>query len=187
MTTVYFVRHAHSTYSLDDYNRPLSSEGLLEAGKLGEIFNLRTIHHIYSSPYCRAIETVQPIAQLKNLPIIEEEHLKERVLSSTSVSDFQKAIESVWENPHLALEGGESNIEAQQRVIPFIQELIRKHENENIVIGTHGNILTLLLNYFDPKYGLEFWNSLKMPDIIVTSWKDNRLIEVRRLLDLKSE
>ena len=33
---------------------------------------------------------------------------------------------------------------------------IKKYEGKNIVIGTHGNIMVLLMNYFNWKYDLSF-------------------------------
>jgi len=35
----------------------------------------------------------------------------------------------------------------------------------HIVIGTHGNLLTLILNHFDPGISHTFWQNLTMPDI----------------------
>ena len=36
-TNLYFVRHAHSTYSSDELGRPLSERGLVDARKVTEI------------------------------------------------------------------------------------------------------------------------------------------------------
>ncbi|HBQ75403.1 MAG TPA: histidine phosphatase family protein, partial [Exiguobacterium sp.] len=62
MTTLYFVRHAHSTYSPDERARPLSGAGQADARRLLETFQGIPIDRFYSSPYRRAIETVAPLA-----------------------------------------------------------------------------------------------------------------------------
>lgn len=36
-TNLYFVRHAHSTYTPDEYGRPLSEQGVLDANKVTEL------------------------------------------------------------------------------------------------------------------------------------------------------
>ncbi|KYG92120.1 histidine phosphatase family protein [Metasolibacillus sp. FSL H7-0170] len=182
MNTIYFVRHAHSYYTPDEYNRPLSKEGWVEAQKLVKVFGALEIHAIYASNYKRAIETIQPIASEKNLTIIQKETLNERILATETISDFLSGIAKVWAEPTFSFAGGESNITAQKRVIPTIAKLLNCHKNENIVVGTHGNILTLLLNYFDKQYDIEFWQSLKMPDIIVAKFANNKLISVERLI-----
>jgi 2,3-bisphosphoglycerate-dependent phosphoglycerate mutase len=43
-------------------------------------------------------------------------------------------------------------------------------------IGTHGNLLALLLNYFDPVIGFDFWSQLSMPDIYQLEL-DGRVLE----------
>ena len=184
MTTIYFIRHAHSTYTLDEYNRPLSENGRFEAEKLVKLFEEIEIHAMYASNYLRASETIQPIAQIKDLTIEQMEQLNERVLSATPVDDFEEAIQKVWNNPTFHFPGGESNIEAQNRVIPAIEELIVKHQDETIIIGTHGNIFTLILNYYDAQYGLAYWNNLKMPDVIEVVFEGGQLISVNNYTDL---
>ncbi|WP_042473595.1 histidine phosphatase family protein [Bacillus ndiopicus] len=181
MNTIYFVRHAHSHYTPDEYGRPLSEEGIAEALKLTKVFNAIEIHAMYASNYQRAIETIQPIANDKNLPIIHEETLNERILAKEIIPDFLSAIQKVWAEPTFSFLGGESNIAAQNRVIPTIEKLLTLHKDENIIIGTHGNILTLLLNHFDKQYNIVFWHSLQMPDIIIAKFENNQLISTERL------
>jgi 2,3-bisphosphoglycerate-dependent phosphoglycerate mutase len=36
--------------------------------------------------------------------------------------------------------------------------------NHNVV-ATHGNLLTLILNYYDLQIGYDFWSRLAMPDV----------------------
>ena len=69
-------------------------------------------------------------------------------------------------------------MEAQNRVILTIEELQRIHKNETIIIGTHGNIFTLILNHYNKAYDLAFWEQLKMPDIIKVEFNDGHLSNV---------
>ncbi|WPK11385.1 histidine phosphatase family protein [Lysinibacillus louembei] len=182
MTTIYFVRHAHSHYTPDEYNRPLSEQGWIKAQKLVNVFEGIDIQAIYASCYQRAVETVQPIAASKKLAITQEKALNERILAKSSVPDFASAIAKVWAEPTFFFDGGESNIMAQQRVVPVLEELLMRHQNEKIIIGIHGNILTLLLQHFNPKYDIDFWQSLKMPDIVVAKFKNKQLLSTTRLI-----
>ena len=65
MTTLYFVRHAHSTYSPDERKRSLSDAGQADAIRLLETFKGIPIDRFYSSPYQRAIETIAPLAEAR--------------------------------------------------------------------------------------------------------------------------
>jgi 2,3-bisphosphoglycerate-dependent phosphoglycerate mutase len=81
--------------------------------------------------------------------------------------EILQAIEKSFIDLDFALEGGESTRQAQNRAIPIIEKLLEEHRGKNIVIGTHGNIMTIIMNYCDKKYGFEFWNSTSKPDIYI--------------------
>ncbi|MFJ5767167.1 hypothetical protein ACIP9C_17580 [Lysinibacillus sp. NPDC093210] len=59
--------------------------------------------------------------------------------------------------------------------------LLDRHKEEQIVIGTHGNIMTLLLNYFDNNIGFAFWQDLQMPAIIRCDFQNKKMIEIKIL------
>ncbi|MFE7695695.1 histidine phosphatase family protein, partial [Bacillus tropicus] len=141
MTTIYFVRHAHSTYTKEERERPLSEKGHLDAENVTRLLKDKHIDVVISSPYKRAIQTVQGIANTYHVSIEIEEDLRERLLSSEPVADFNDAIENVWEDWSFAYEGGESNDVAQRRAVICMQNILKKYKDKNIVIGTHGNIM----------------------------------------------
>ena len=180
-TNLYFVRHAHSTYSSDELGRPLSERGLVDARKVTEILKGKNIDYVVSSPYKRAIQTVEGIATYIDKGIEIENDFKERKLAAEPVKDFTRAITKVWENPSFSWDGGESNIVAQKRGIDIFLKILDKYEGKNVVIGTHGNIMVLIMNYFDKKFDFHFWQELDMPDIYRLSFDNNKLIEVNRI------
>ncbi|MEH7592310.1 histidine phosphatase family protein [Bacillus toyonensis] len=181
MTTIYFVRHAHSTYTKEERERPLSEKGHCDAENVTSLLKDGHIDVVISSPYKRAIQTVQGIANTYNVSIQIEEDLRERLLSSEPVEDFNDAIENVWEDWTFAYEGGESNDVAQKRAILCMQNILGKYKGKNIVIGTHGNIMVLLMNYFDSKYDFQFWKTIQMPDVYKLTFDNNRFISAERI------
>jgi 2,3-bisphosphoglycerate-dependent phosphoglycerate mutase len=54
---------------------------------------------------------------------------------------------------------------AQKRGIAVVQRLLVKHPGQQIVLSTHGNLMALILQSFDPSVDFMFWKSLTMPDI----------------------
>ncbi|HDV4624927.1 TPA: histidine phosphatase family protein [Bacillus anthracis] len=181
MTTIYFVRHAHSTYTKEERERPLSEKGHCDAENVTSLLKDKHIDVVISSPYKRAVQTVQGIANTYHVSIEIEEGLRERLLSSEPIADFNDAIENVWEDWSFAYEGGESNDVAQRRAVICMQSILKKYKGKNIVIGTHGNIMVLLMNYFDSKYDFRFWKTLRMPDIFKLNFHNEDLVSAERI------
>jgi 2,3-bisphosphoglycerate-dependent phosphoglycerate mutase len=181
MTNLYFVRHAHSNYTPDESGRPLSEKGLEDARKVTELLQSEKVEKVVSSPYKRAVQTVQGIAAQKNMKVEIVEGLKERTLSSETVEDFSAAMTKVWTNPTFAWAGGESNDIAQKRGVESVSRILRDYEGKNIVIGSHGNMMVLIMNHFDMQYDFTFWHKLDMPDIYKLSFDGNKLMVCQRV------
>jgi 2,3-bisphosphoglycerate-dependent phosphoglycerate mutase len=185
-TTIYMVRHAESTFEFgQERTRGLSTEGFAAAKQVAGFFTDIDIHYMVSSPYARAKQTIQYIADQKSLEIVEYEELVERPIKGLDYkapwTDLYEAIRISFVDQDFALEGGESTRQAQQRSIPIIEKLLAEQPGKNIVIGTHGNIMTIIMNYFDHKYGFEFWDSTSKPDIYKLTFNTNRLEQVERV------
>jgi len=181
MTNLYFVRHAHSVYSPDERNRPLSERGHQDAARVTALLEPEHIHVLVSSPYKRAIQTIEGLADRIGSGIIIEEDLRERLLSEQPVDDFEQAVTKVWEDASFAWEGGESNQAAQFRGVQALKRVLEQYRGNNIAIGTHGNIMVLIMNHFDPRFDFSFWRQLDMPDIYKLSFSDQDLAEVQRI------
>ena len=81
MPAFYFVRHAkagsRSHWTGDDRARPLSKSGVKQAEALVSVLGPFPISTIFSSPYLRCVQTVEPLAQKRRLAIQETRHLAE--------------------------------------------------------------------------------------------------------------
>ena len=181
MTNLYFVRHAHSVYSPDERNRPLSERGHQDAARVAELLEPEHIHVLLSSPYKRAVQTIEGLADRIGSGIILEEDFRERLLSEQPVDDFEHAIAKVWEDSSFAWKGGESNQAAQSRGVRALERVKEQYRGNNIAIGTHGNIMALIMNHLDPSFDITFWRQLDMPDIYKLSFNNQELVEVQRI------
>ena len=81
LTNLYFVRHAHSTYTPDELGRPLSDKGQVDAEEVTQFLKKENIDIVISSPYKRAIQTVEGIAEFSDKEIIIDHGFRERILS----------------------------------------------------------------------------------------------------------
>ncbi|MGI2328549.1 histidine phosphatase family protein [Planococcus sp. YIM B11945] len=178
---LYFVRHAHSVYSTDELGRPLSEKGLLDACRVTALLKQERIDRVLSSPYQRAVQTVAGVAEEIGSEIELVEEFKERTLSEGPLGDFASAIRKVWEDEHFFWEGGESNVQAQKRGVAKTLEVLQTYQGQNIVIGTHGNIMVLIMNHFDPSFDFQFWKELAMPAIYQLSFNGTNLENVKRI------
>ncbi|WP_062052134.1 histidine phosphatase family protein [Bacillus sp. JCM 19034] len=181
VTNLYFVRHAHSTYTPDELNRPLSERGFTDATRVTNLLKTEEIDIVISSPYKRAFQTVEAIAEYINTEVEIIEGFKERTLTTVPANDFTLAITKVWEDYNFSWEGGESNIAAQKRGVEATFNILEKYEGKNVVIGTHGNIMVLIMNFFDKQYDFSFWQNLAMPDIYKLTFDGRELINVEGL------
>lgn len=69
-TIVYMVRHAESSYTEGtERTRGLTLEGKMNAERITEILTNEGIHSIVSSPYARAILTLEGVAAALELDI----------------------------------------------------------------------------------------------------------------------
>ncbi|WJV19626.1 histidine phosphatase family protein [Rossellomorea marisflavi] len=186
-TEIYFVRHAHSTYTPEELTRPLSEKGMRDARRVTRILELENLDHVVSSPFLRAVQTVEGTAASLNQDVILLDGFKERLLSSAPLDDFQGAIRKVWEEPSFHWEGGESNVDDQKRGVAAMLDLLNEFEGKRVVVGTHGNIMVLIMNHFDPRYGLAFWENLDMPDVYRLTFDGVDLVGVSRLWEPFSE
>ena len=180
-TKLYLVRHAHSVYTPDELKRPLSERGRQDARHVTELLMKECIDIICSSPYKRAVETVEGIAYHTGQEIKLVQDMKERTLSSKPLENFDEAISIVWGDPAYSFEGGESNLTAQKRGVQGIFKIVEEYNGKNVVIGTHGNIMVLIMNHFDEKYDVGFWKELEMPDIYCLTFNGLELQDVSRV------
>ena len=162
MKTIYIVRHCQAEGQED--GAPLTADGLAQADRLADLLTDSQIERIISSPYIRAKDSVAPLAQRLKLRVELDERLVERVLCAASITDWQQHLEASFRDLDLCLEGGESSRAAMQRIVSVVDE-IQKHSAETTLLATHGNLMALLLKYFDNAVGFTEWQKLTNPDV----------------------
>ena len=181
-TILYFVRHAESPYEEGrERTRGLSLQGLADALAVKDRLLGEGIDLYVSSPYDRAVRTIRNAADAAGREIIIEEDLREREIGHIGNHSFQEAKRKVYGDAAFAFPGGESSLEARQRAVRVIRKLLEQHAGQRIVIGTHGDIITLMLGEFDSRFDYAFWESTSMPDIYKTEWEGETLRQVTRM------
>lgn len=185
MTVIYMIRHAHSVFNLEEEEtRGLSIQGMADAERVKDILKSEKIDAVYSSSYTRAIQTVQGLADGRNLMIQVDERFRERDLAAKDyiIENPMEAMRKVFENPDLCLPGGETNNEVRARGTAALLEVLEKCEGQNAVIGIHGHVMTIIMGALNSDYGtLDFWHSTTKPDIYKLELEGQELKAVTRL------
>ncbi|WP_261129835.1 histidine phosphatase family protein [Bacillus sp. Marseille-Q3570] len=170
MKNLYLVRHCKAEGQPPE--SPLTEEGCNQAEELAEFFSTIQIDRIISSPFTRAQQSIEPTANALKIRVETDDRLSERILSTENHEDWLEKLRHSFDDLSLKLTGGESSQEEKNRAESLIAELKERPE-QNIILVTHGNLMTLLLNDFDDTYGFEEWKQLSNPDVYLVSFEEN--------------
>lgn len=180
MTAVYFVRHAEPNYNnYDDKSRELSQKGLRDRVFVTEFLEDKDIHMVLSSPFKRALDTVEDFSSKYGHQIQIIEEFQERKVDSGWIENFNEFCKNQWNDFSYKRKGGESLAEVQQRNIAALKKVIHQYENKNIVVGSHGTALSTIINYYDITFGYEEFNDIKhkMPWIVELTVQGDKFLE----------
>jgi 2,3-bisphosphoglycerate-dependent phosphoglycerate mutase len=147
--------------------RGLSDAGRQQSERVADLLAGQDVTAIISSPYTRAIQTVQPLADRLRMTIEIDHDLRERHLSSGPLDDFRASLEATWQDFDLVHPGGESSAAAQARVTRAIRRIAAPGDSRDVVIATHGNALALFLRTLDARVDFAFWTGMSLPDVYV--------------------
>jgi 2,3-bisphosphoglycerate-dependent phosphoglycerate mutase len=167
---VLLVRHAEpipiGSPDVADNDRPLTEAGRGAAAELAQELDGWAITAIYSSPHRRALETVAVLAERRGLEVQVLDDLRERVLSVEPHDAWRESLTRAWAEPDWSLPGAESGRSAQRRAVAILDLLrVRHADGGRIVLGSHGNLISLVLQQLEPGVDMAFHLAMPMPAI----------------------
>lgn len=157
-TRIIAVRHGETSWNADARIQGQRDIGLNDTGRwqaqcVGKALAEETITAVYSSDLERAHATAQSISEVKGIPVIPHEGLRERSFGMFEGKTFDEIHETWPEHAHnwrkripewQPPQGGESLIQLRERVTRTVQELAARHPGEQIVLVAHGGVLDAL-------------------------------------------
>ncbi len=185
-TQIYMVRHAESSFVFgEERTRGLTEQGHEAVRRITAIMHDIQVDAVVSSPYTRAVQTVQGIADERGLEVLTFEDLRERPIKGLDYElpkeERLAGIKQSFSDQNFAFPGGESTRQAAERAMPVLRKLLEQYRGQTIVMGTHGNIMTIILNHYNNTYDFSFWESTTMPDLYRMDFDGDELVEVERL------
>jgi 2,3-bisphosphoglycerate-dependent phosphoglycerate mutase len=165
---VILVRHAepmpYGTAGMADDDRPLTPEGRVAAEELAAELDDWEFTAIYSSPYARAVETVRVLADRRGMQVHLLADLRERRHSVEAHENWRETLARSWSDADFSPPGGESARDAQRRAIGILDLLRSRHpDGGRLVLGSHGNLISLVLHALEPGIGYDFHMAMPMP------------------------
>lgn len=159
MTRILLIRHGATDsvgkrFSGRTQGVQLNEEGRRQAAGLVERLVHLPIRAIYSSPLERTVDTAAPLAKALVLPVNKAEELIEidcgdwtnREIESLA-GDRQFQLFNTYRSV-AAIPGGEWMLDAQVRVVRFLQKLSAQHANETVAVVSHGDVIRAALLFY---------------------------------------
>src|SRR5215468_4079473 len=152
-TTMYLIRHGATEANLARparlqgrrHNSPLARLGVRQAEATRDFLAIRPIDHCYCSPLLRAVQTAaivaaphglspQPLDALTECDVGRWEGLDWQTVRYLDADGFQR----FHANPaEFGYPGGESLATVHDRVMPCLEDLLRRHAGETILVVAH--------------------------------------------------
>ena len=171
MTTLYITRHGETEWNTEGRmqgwnDSPLTELGVNQAYWLHERLKDMEFNAIYSSPAGRAYKTAEILKGERNIEIIAHNALRELNLAEWEGLDQKEIKEkdeeqfyNYWKAPHLYKPlSGEDFLELQHRITSGIEEIVRDHRDETVLIVTHTMTLKALMAGLNNKPISTMWD-----------------------------
>ena len=183
-TRLYIVRHGQSAGNAEGRfgghgPTPLSHLGREQAEKTANVLAHEGINTVYSSDLLRAVQTAEPLAQRLGITVNITEAFRERhvgVLEGLTFDESKSAFPTdyyalVNRNIHHVITDGESYRHLLRRITAKLNDVLRRHAGQRIVIFSHtGAICFLTLHLL----GAIHRNTKQTPWIITSNCGINR-------------
>jgi len=160
----YYLRHGQAKANVERYiscypeKNPnhLTEKGKRDIRKIAQILKKEKIDLIISSDLTRAKETAEIISQALKIKIIYDARLRETnvgIYNGRPIEEYQKFFENLDQRYLKAAEGGEDLTEVRKRMIDALKDATDKYPQQNILIVSHEESLSTVLNKYRPKLG----------------------------------
>lgn len=155
------VRHGQT-----DWNRegrvmgfnpiPLNTTGREQVARAAEFLKPLTVAAVYSSPIQRAMESAQLLAEEFSLSVTPFEAVKEINYGdwvNTTFAEIKKADADLYERyqrepSQMQVPGGEAPLHVQERAVAGMQQLIKRHATENVIVVSHADVIKVIVAHF---------------------------------------
>ena len=131
---IIIIRHGKAAMAGQDHERELDEDGIIQSGSLKKKLidlGLKNIK-VYSSPFKRAIETIEPfLAETSDNKAIITSDLEEIHMPKDEKLSKHQIIEKMWEDESFKVGNGISHSDHFNKIKPFLNEVFEKFKSKN--------------------------------------------------------
>ena len=170
MTRIILVRHGRTPWNKDKIFRgsrdiPLDEVGREEAGLLAEWLKDETIHAAYTSPLSRSRDTAEAVARRHGVKVVDHPGLSDLVYGDwegVPLAEVKVKFADLyrqWETaPHtVRFPGGETLEELRTRSLAAVDEVVRRHPDQVVLLSAHRAVIKVLIAAFIGLDNSHFW------------------------------
>ena len=157
---IIFLRHAQAENNTERIlagrteGVPLTKTGIEQAEQIAKYLKPLDISAIYSSPIERASHTAKIVAKNRSLEVVLDERLTEidmgkftRMNYDDMFAKYGNIFLKFYENdPVIAEHEVETFPHVQRRVLDIVNQIVKKHKNENVILVTHMDPIKSMLS-----------------------------------------
>ena len=184
---IYLIRHGKASMDGIDRERNLDEDGKIQATslckKIKKQFKDKKVR-IISSPFTRAIQTIESLSKDMNLNIEKSEILEEIKIGKDENLTKHQIIEKMWSNENFKVKNGSSHSEHVKIIREELDKIFSNFYkgNYNLILVSHGNSIGIILKYFlNIKFTFDDWKKITMPDMYSLDFDDqNKVIDFKR-------
>ncbi|MHA2179704.1 MAG: histidine phosphatase family protein [Candidatus Thorarchaeota archaeon] len=149
---IYFLRHGLTSIipGIAPSKWPISDEGRRHASKIASSGIFDEIEVVVSSMEEKAYETAVPVSSRLGLPILTDPAFNELDRDRggfMSLASYSDTVHRVLVEPSFEVSGWELSGAALERFQEGIDKMEKGHESENVLIVSHGIVLTLFFSH----------------------------------------
>lgn len=169
MARLILVRHAMPVPPQPDdpadHLRPLSALGAQQALDLVPALTAYGAKRVLSSPYTRAVQTVEPTAAALGLQVELRDPIGEWRHGHRPPDDWVEHCHRAWADPNWSTPTGETHFAVTTRAVNALLAIAAEHSRDTVIIGTHGCWTSRALLWLGAPVDAAFWQSMPLPAI----------------------
>ena len=184
---LYLIRHGKAAMEGSDRERVLDSDGTIQATSLCKKIKIQFQNQkirIISSPFKRAMQTIEKLSQDMAADIEKSQSLEEINIGKDQKLSKHQIIEKMWNDKNFKVENGASQSEHVDKIKDQMNEILDNfYKNDyNLILISHGNSIGIILKYFlNTNFTFNDWKKISMPDMYCLSFnEENKIISFKR-------
>tara|TARA_B100000989_G_scaffold286033_1_gene254293 strand:+ start:835 stop:1434 length:600 start_codon:yes stop_codon:yes gene_type:complete len=184
---LFLIRHGKAEMEGKDRERILDEDGIIQATslckKIKSQFQDKSVRLI-SSPFKRAIQTIEKLSEDFHVKIEQNSSLEEINIGKDKNLSKHEIIKKMWGDENFKVANGSSQSNHVEQIKVELNKILNDfyEKDYNLILVSHGNSIGIILKYFlKQKFTFDDWKNISMPDMYSVCFdENNKVIDFQR-------